>query len=696
MHALTLAARAAALASATALAVSTVHFGHGGTYRGPGDTVPPGGGGSGGGVPTTPGPTGPGTPTPGSPSTPFGGNPGTPGGPAGTPGTAPISGGGDFGPDLTSWTFWWEFNKDRYLHLKDAIHRGTVSGGASSWWLGDGERGQGEAAYKPSEATIRTRIVPALLATLESNDQPDIVTGCLIALARIGDERSESGVSAFQEVIASYLSDASLEVRETAAVSLGVLANEAAVPMLEELMNDSPSGRKLAGRTEVNYRVRAFAAYGLGLVAKKTAREPVRERIAESLMGVLSSKRSRDHDLNVAALIAFGLSGLDTVNPPEGIADEDIRPWTSLTAQVDAVLALLRDKDRHHLLRAHAPTALARLLERMPEEAHGYETIVADVVEALCEPLAPRSKEKDVVVQSCTLALGQIIDNDGDLHDREARADLVRMAADGDQQTRRFALIGLAQAAGRMGDGPEPGVGIQEVSKVLSKTLARGKSELVPWAGLAVGIANHELLAAGNTTMPTGLLVALREELAQHKSPFPALALGAALAGDKEALPAIREGFDRSQDDVEKGYAAVAMGLLNDTYSIEHIEKALESAKYRPELLKQSAIALGLMGNKQVGKKLVDLLKESHTLTSQASVATALGFIGDRDSVEPLIDLLEEGDQDLARAFAAVSLGLVADKETQPWNAPIAWGINYRASTPTLNSLDGTGILNIL
>ena len=54
--------------------------GHGGTYRGPGDTVPAGGGGgSGGGGPATPGPSGPATPGPSGPSTP---GPSTPGAPA--------------------------------------------------------------------------------------------------------------------------------------------------------------------------------------------------------------------------------------------------------------------------------------------------------------------------------------------------------------------------------------------------------------------------------------------------------------------------------------------------------------------------------------------------------------------------------------------------------------------------------------
>ncbi len=38
----------------------------------------------------------------------------------------------------------------------------------------------------------------------------------------------------------------------------------------------------------------------------------------------------------------------------------------------------------------------------------------------------------------------------------------------------------------------------------------------------------------------------------------------------------------------------------------------------------------------------------------------------------------------LPRAFSAVALGLVGDKESLPWNSKIAEGLNYRASVETL------------
>ncbi|MFH0944425.1 MAG: transmembrane domain-containing protein, partial [Planctomycetota bacterium] len=103
-------------------------FGHGGTYRGPGDTVPPGEGsgpgtgGPGTGGPTTPGPGGPNTPGPGGGPVTPGGGVGGPGGNAG-PARGPTTDGGRGakknagGEGFEQWQFWWENNKDRYLDL---------------------------------------------------------------------------------------------------------------------------------------------------------------------------------------------------------------------------------------------------------------------------------------------------------------------------------------------------------------------------------------------------------------------------------------------------------------------------------------------------------------------------------------------------------------------------------------------------
>ena len=118
----------------------------------------------------------------------------------------------------------------------------------------------------------------------------------------------------------------------------------------------------------------------------------------------------------------------------------------------------------------------------------------------------------------------------------------------------------------------------------------------------------------------------------------------------------------------------------------------------RPHRHHPSAIALGLLGDKELVPDLITMLAEAKSLATQAAVSTALGFIGDRRSIDPLVEML--GDKDItptARGFAAVALGIVADKELLPWNSKIALDLNYRASTQTLtDQSSGTGILDIL
>jgi len=133
-----------ALLLAGSLGIQETSFAHGGTYRGPGDTVPAGGGGGGGGGsgPSTPSPSGPSTGSPSGPTTPT---PAGPGAATGTPGgrpAGPSTGGGATGPDLTGWEFWWNFNKDQYLNLKAAIYSGVVSG-SDTFFLGSAPEGAG-------------------------------------------------------------------------------------------------------------------------------------------------------------------------------------------------------------------------------------------------------------------------------------------------------------------------------------------------------------------------------------------------------------------------------------------------------------------------------------------------------------------------------------------------------------------------
>jgi len=609
----------------------------------------------------------------------------------------------DPGADLTAWTFWWEFNKEPYLDLKRHIHDGAPGSGTPGWYLGRGDKAQTKETYAPTPTQIRQVVVPALLRALEKETNNDIVTGCLIALAKIGDIKNENGESEFQDVIAQRLADSAQEISETAAVALGILADESSVPVLADLLFDTPAGRTLVQRKEVPYGTRAFAAYGLAQIGSRTARDEVRQEIANTLLQALRTQKTSSRDLQVACLIAMGLVPLDTIEPSGALLEtEDGAVPERLecrTQQLDYLLEFLQDEENEFLVRAHAPASLGRLLEGLEGEIHAIYK--ERIVTALIERMGRKADDKNEVVQSAVLALGQIGDSDDDDLDRTIREVLASVPEKySEPQARRFALIAMAKAGSNVGNG-EIVAGVKEATGFLVKHLAQ-KKQTSAWAGLGIGVLCDRLEQAQVQIVDdifADATTALRETLRTEKSgeKLGAYALAVGIAGDEEAIPILLRKLQSTSELETRGYIAVGLGLLGDRTAIEPIQVIIEQSKYKPELLRQAAIALGLLGDKELVNKLIDMLGKARGLASQAAIASALGFIGDRRSIEPLVAMLENEEiSGAARGFAAVALGIVGDSANLPWNSKIAEDLNYRASVQTLNDTSGTGILNIL
>lgn len=673
---------------------------YGGSYKGPGDTVPPGsGGGSSGpggpsvGAPSVPtnGPQGPNAPGPAGPGSNMGG------GAATTPGSASAP-----AIDLTVWQYWWMFNKAPYLDLKAHIYDGIVTGSEGFFLAQDGTK-VARDMLRPSQEVVRQRIVPALLNALEREPSDDILTSALVALAKIGD--AEGSTESFAAAIKPFLTHGSQEVAETAAVALGILANDANTGLLVDLMQGDVqrlrSEHGLQFQSAVAMSSRAFAAFGLGLVGSKTQSEEVRQRIVAACCELLAGegRRMGTRDIQVGCLTTIGLTPL-AVEAAAGDGDERGK-LDSRDAQVEWLIGYYQDESNNHLLRAQVPTALARLLSGVQGDLRerGAKLLIDD--------LGRHSKQPVELQQSCALALGRIGDSDEDPLDVAVRAALMQVReVCPDQQTRNFALIGLAQAAGRPGLGEgNPIAGAITVERkpgaraFLAEQLADGKQGVRPWAAIALAILERNLVDAGQQASPE-VRSLLRERLDQATSPEEvggyAIALG--IARDTESTALLLEKLDEIKDVEARGFVAVSLGLVEARSAIAPIETLVRKSRYQTELLQAAAIALGLLGDKELVPDLVAMLKEANSLSAQAAISTGLGHIGDARSIEPLLALFQDQEKTaLARAFAGVALGIVADKDELPWNSRISVDINYRANTPTLVSPGtGRGILDIL
>ena len=663
---------------ALSIAMPSFVFAHGGTYRGPGDTVPPGGGGGGGGGPTTPGPTGPTSPGPAGPSSPGPAGPGSPGGgaPIGGGPSKPLSGGGG-GPtvDLTAWTFWWEFNKDPYLSLKRKIYDSAPGTGSDGWFLGMGAKKNSRDVMRPTSDEIKTKIIPALLNSLETESNNDIITGCMMSLAKIGNQKGNKN---FGEKLIPFLGDKNQEISETAAVALGILGDTKYLGVLEALIRDSKEGCDLVGRSEVPYRTRTFAVYALGLIANKVQDSDVSNYVSTNLREILSSDNSSYKDIKVASIVSMSLLELSSE-----IRDEQVR----------FLLEYFKDTNNNHLVRAHIPEALCFTVGDLDEDSNLYKE---DIVKVLIESL---NNDKREVEQSCVLALGLLGDSDDnplDLKIRKALYSIPSITAD--QQTRNFSYIALGHMGSNVGRGENRTHSVKDIQKYLIKALVKGKSNVKPWAAISLGVMVNGLREA-NVDIPIDISRGLLNEFLSENQPsrLGAYSVALGLMGDIEGGQDILNKLKKIRDEEARGYLCVGLGMLKNRKAIEDIRKIVLASKYRPELLQQAAIGLGLMGDYELVSELISMLEESKSLASQASVVLALSFIGDKRSIDPLISLLQnKGVSDRARGFAAASLGMVADKSILPWNSDLSCDLNYRASTVTLNDTGGTGILNIL
>ena len=210
---------------------------HGGQYRGPGDVVPPGPGGGGNtgrpSGPTTGGPAGPATGSPSGPVT------GGPAGPTG-PGRGPQTGGRGMrvGLDLTKWAFWWEFNKDPFIKLKDALYNGGPQTGSDEFYLGSTRKGAKDSILPTREDKIG--VLASLKKAIDSTEQRDIVSSCMIAMAKIGDIHPDFKLI---DVFKPRLESKNQEIRETAILAMGIAASDEAEAL--ELLIQTALGKKV-------------------------------------------------------------------------------------------------------------------------------------------------------------------------------------------------------------------------------------------------------------------------------------------------------------------------------------------------------------------------------------------------------------------------------------------------------------------
>ncbi|MBX3463651.1 MAG: HEAT repeat domain-containing protein [Planctomycetes bacterium] len=591
--------------------------------------------------------------------------------PAPGPGAAAATGGPALAPDTTSWQIWWEFHKEPFLVRRRGA--GDVAqSGSDDFYLGQRRPEARIDLLAPTVADLHDRIVPALGRLLAAERNRDIQGACLLALAKIGRDGADVDL---ERALAGCIARDDQEVRESAVLALGIGGRPSALPPLAALVRDDAEGRRLVDRARVGDRTRAFAAYGLGLLAHRSDDRALKQAVHDLLWPLLGDPAVQDRDLRAAAVTGLGL----LAGPGDGGGQRRLAWQTA-----EELLAWYeRDLGRGaELVQAHAPVAVGRLLGR------GTTALHQRCKEHFAAVLAGSARRSNPVLQSAALALGMLaLPAEHEPRDAAAARALQGHYERGhDRQARGFCVIAL----GRIG-------GAANRSWLLSTYARDRKATERPWLALALGLLAHSARAEGRVDDTIAAL--LLDDLQSTGSDDVRAALGLAtgLCGDSRAAPIllrllqVHEGNER-----QAGYLCVALALLEDPAAEPVLLAILQRSQRRPFLLQQAAVALGRLGDRKAAPILVDMVQRSDSTAVLSALATAIGRIGDRRSFDPLLAALADRElTKLSRAFVAAALGGVGDKDPMPWYVPISVDGNYAAAVETLWN-GSTGVLDIL
>ena len=589
------------------------------------------------------------------------GNPGSPGNPtnAGTTGpTTRVRGG--MRPTTGSarrrastetvdrWEYWWEYNKEPFLRLPPKTQ--SVLSGSTGFYTGRGKRVV--VGARPTRRDVLERIVPLLEQLLEERDA-DIVDSSALALARI---LPASDAPRSLGKLCSTLGHRERTPREAAALAFGVLGSTDATSVLTHLLLDSRTGRWLTRRdSEVEERVRAFAAASLGLIGDPSA--------ADDLMSVINDPRLRSRrDLQAMALLALGLMS-------EG--HERVVPF---------LLERVRDRTLDQAVRAQAPVALGRLLSRGGDHK-GVER--SGAIPHLLELLGSNSTDR-VLRQSLALALGML----GDLSQAEVIDALVHaVRKETDAMTRHFSIMALARIGNRGQDRDELVEAHSRLRTFFLRELTRPERMThQPFA--ALGLAVYARGWDPSICREVGEILLQQFQRASNPSSQSAMAVALGLLDYQAARTSLWDELLESRDPSLRGYLALSVGLLRDRSRAAGLREMIVQRGLSPLYRLQLARALGLMGDPAAVPTLVGCLESSSTLAESSSLAQAIGVIREASALDELLMLASDrGKPGLQRSFGVIALGLLAQKHELPWNTVFAVDSNYTVSVPALREI---------
>ncbi len=680
-------------------------FAHGGQFRGPGGEAPPG-------LrepsdPTPPPPPSPTTPppttTPPDPTTPNP-TPQTPTTPSAqpptteTPATAP--GAGKKSPtSFDQWVFWWSYNNDDLLNLKEAIYALKITKESALGQVGESSGARTDAT-RATEKQVKESLIPAVLWAMDPKNKqhPDTESASYIALAKVTDDPSHIPLLAAAVLENGKKPAVDQIVNESAILALGLLRRTEKARQFDAKELDRVRDLLFEAfeSDALNARARGFAALALGLLGDQPttrtggittggglfyAPDPIAAGLptAQRLFDALKRKYSNSE---LYCCLMMGLS---------------MQPVTEITSEMIDALKECALKTRLFKENVDDVTASYAAL------AIGKVGSAKDIPAMLNAINANQTGAN--VKRSASIALGLL----GRRIDGVERANLAVQLAQAvekikEPSTKNFGIMSLAyllEADVKASRTDVLNAKGAKIAETLLKVAKDGKYSERPYGALAIALVGRaigdrpEIIEYGQIRLQA--IDVLQEGLRDtkiDKRARAAFAVALGLIKDEGArkdLVAIVT--DKGEDRELRGYASIALGMIGSRTPdvVKAIKEAL-SERSSETLRQQTAIALGLLQTPDAVPLLLKELKEADTQNVQGQVVLALAQIGDARAIPPLVELLKDSQRpDLTRALACAGLGLIGDLELLPSLSKISSNINYRASPDAI-----TEVLSIL
>ena len=530
-------------------------------------------------------------------------------------GPKPSGGGGAVPPGtadrpapVTSWESWWAANKEFHLQLHERMRE------TPDITPGNGDGPDVQAALRArrmrEDALRRAELLPFFLGALE-DDSFEVRTAAAIALGKLGNDEALPGL------LHALEKDSHKDVRDSALIAIGMVGAEHTVPRLVDVLSDN----------KAETRHRGFAAFGLGLTANDDAKEMLL-RYARRQGPRLINGAIRPPQLDASVFVALGLT-------------EDKRAVPILEAAIDG-------RRYDELVKSFAVLALGRLNDR---------TTMPRLIELL------NGREDVNLRRSAAVALGRVAHS----ADAEAVGSLLQnLKTDIDPSVRHFCAVAL----GRMADA--------RLKAELLKVFEKGRVADQPMVALALGVARHG-----------GAAPLIRKTLAATRQPSArgAYCIALALMGDTTAAPLIEAQLTQKGDIWLPGYAALSLGMLRNRTSADLIRERLGQTN-DPRLKMNLAVALGLLHDPEARRFLTETVEGDSTIYERGSAAMALGVLRMNKAVPVLKRVYEnKKEQEMVRAFAVVALGVLVDPSHLPKLSRFSIDSNYTIGIDPLNEV---------